>query len=45
VVDGVRAVFRGEMGSSDSLTGMALTVALVAIGVAFGARVFRKESA
>jgi ABC-2 type transport system permease protein len=45
VVDGVRAVFRGEMGSSEAVIGMALTLALVAIGVVFGARVFRKESA
>jgi ABC-2 type transport system permease protein len=45
VVDGVRAVFRGDTGSSEAVIGMTVTVALVAIGVAFGARVFRKESA
>jgi UPF0716 family protein affecting phage T7 exclusion len=33
------------MGSSEAVIGMALTLALVAIGVVFGARVFRKESA
>jgi ABC-2 type transport system permease protein len=45
VVDGVRAVFRGEMGSSEAMIGMVVTLALLAIGVAFGAQVFRKESA
>jgi ABC-2 type transport system permease protein len=45
VVNGVRAVFRGEMGSSEAVIGMAVTLASVAIGVAFGAQVFRKESA
>ena len=45
VVDGVRAVFRGEIGSSDALLGVGLTLALVVVGVIYGARVFRKESA
>jgi len=45
VVDGVRAVFRNEMTSSESLIGIGVTVALVALGVLYGARVFRKESA
>jgi ABC-2 type transport system permease protein len=45
VVDGVRAVFRGEVGSSDSVLGVAITLLLVVLGVAFGTRVFRRESA
>ena len=44
VVDGVRSVFRGEIGSSDTLLGVGITLALVVIGVAYGARVFAKES-
>lgn len=42
---GVRAVYRGEMGSSEALLGTALTLGLLVIGVYYGARVFRKESA
>jgi ABC-2 type transport system permease protein len=45
VVDGVRAVFRGEIGSSDALLGSAITVGLLLVGVAYGGQVFRKESA
>jgi ABC-2 type transport system permease protein len=45
VVDGVRAVFRGEVGSPDAMLGLAITVALVVLGVLFGTRVFRRESA
>ncbi|MGH8870658.1 MAG: ABC transporter permease [Acidimicrobiia bacterium] len=45
VVDGVRAVFRGEMGSSDALLGAAITLVLLVIGVLYGRWVFRKESA
>jgi ABC-2 type transport system permease protein len=45
VVDGVRAVFRGEMAGGESLIGIAVTVALVALGLVYGARVFRRESA
>ena len=45
IVDGVRAVFRGEIGSSESLLGAGLTIALLVVGVFYGARVFRKESA
>jgi ABC-2 type transport system permease protein len=45
IVDGVRAVFRGEIGSSESLLGAGLTVALLVVGVFYGARVFRRESA
>ena len=45
IVDGVRAVFRGETGSSESLLGAGLTIALLVVGVFYGARVFRRESA
>jgi ABC-2 type transport system permease protein len=45
IVDGVRAVFRGEIGSSESLLGAGLTIALFVVGVFYGARVFRRESA
>lgn len=45
IVDGVRAVFRGEIGSSESLVGAGLTIALLVVGLFYGARVFRRESA
>ena len=45
VINGVRAMFRGEIGSADSLWGIALTVGLVVVGVLAGTRVFRRESA
>lgn len=45
IVDGVRAVYRGEMGSSESLLGTALTLLLLVVGVFYGIRVFHKESA
>lgn len=45
VVDGVRAMFRGELTDPVALWGVAITVALVAFGLAIGTRVFRRESA
>jgi ABC-2 type transport system permease protein len=45
VVDGVRAIFRGELASSDAWLGSAITVALLVVGVLYGGWVFRKESA
>ena len=45
IVDGVRAVFRGEIGSRESLLGAGLTIALLVVGVFYGVRVFRRESA
>ena len=45
IVDGVRAVYRGELGSTDAWLGAVLTIGLLALGVFYGARVFRKESA
>jgi ABC-2 type transport system permease protein len=45
VVDGVRAIFRGELQSSDAWLGSAITAALLVVGVLYGGWVFRKESA
>ena len=45
VVDGARAVFRGDMASSTALWGAVVTVALVLVGLAVGTRTFRRESA
>ena len=45
IVDGVRAVYRGEVGSTDAWLGAFLTLGLLVLGVFYGARVFRKESA
>ncbi len=45
IVDGVRAMYRGEIGSSDAWLGTVLTLALLVLGVFYGTRVFRKESA
>jgi hypothetical protein len=45
VVTGVRALFRGEIDSSASLWGLFWVVLLTVIGLAVGARTFRKESA
>ena len=45
VIDGVRAMFRGDLASSTSLWGVAVTLALVVVGFLVGTRVFRRESA
>jgi len=45
IVDGVRAMYRGEVGSTVAWLGAALTLGLLVLGVFCGARVFRKESA
>jgi ABC-2 type transport system permease protein len=45
IVDGARAVFRGDMTSSVALVGLAVTVALVVVGITVGTRTFRRESA
>jgi ABC-2 type transport system permease protein len=45
IVDGVRAVYRGELGSTDAWLGAVLTIGLLVVGVFYGGRVFRKESA
>lgn len=45
VVNGVRAVFRGEWDSSPALWGIVATAGLVMVGLAVGTRTFRRESA
>jgi ABC-2 type transport system permease protein len=45
VVEGLRAVFRGETGSGDAVLGGVVTIALVLVGLFYGVRVFRRESA
>lgn len=45
VVDGVRAIFRGDIFSGEAGIGFAITAALVAVGVVYGIRMFRRESA
>jgi hypothetical protein len=40
-----RETFRGELGSADSLWGMAITLALVVLGIVAGTRVFQREAA
>ncbi len=45
IIDGVRAMFRGDLGSSTSLWGIVLTLVLVVGGLLVGTRVFQRESA
>lgn len=45
IVDGVRAFFHGDIVTSTALWGLLWTVVLVAVGLAFGTRTFRRESA
>jgi ABC-2 type transport system permease protein len=45
VVDGVRALFLGHVGSASAGWGVLATVCLVLAGVALGTRTFRRESA
>jgi ABC-2 type transport system permease protein len=45
VVDGIREMFRGDFTVWPGLGGVGLTVALVILGIAVGARVFQRESA
>jgi ABC-2 type transport system permease protein len=45
IVDGVRAVYRGEVGSDEAWLGTAITVMLLFAGVFYGGWVFRKGSA
>jgi ABC-2 type transport system permease protein len=42
-VNGIRAVFLGDLTSSTAIWGYVLTIALVVIGVAAGTRTFRSE--
>jgi ABC-2 type transport system permease protein len=45
VVEGVRALFRGDITTSTSAWGLVATAALVAVGLVVGTRTFRRESA
>lgn len=45
VVDGARAIFRGDIISTEAGIGFGITLALVALGVLYGTRMFRRESA
>lgn len=45
VVDGVRAMFRGELLDPVAIWGVAITVALVLLGLIIGTRVFKRQSA
>lgn len=45
VVDGIRAIFRGDAASTTTLWGVIVTLGLVAVGVAYGTWTFRRESA
>jgi hypothetical protein len=38
-------VYRGELASTDAWLGAVLTIGLLVVGVFYGGRVFRKESA
>lgn len=45
IVDGVRAIFRGDIVSGAAGWGVLLTVAMIAVGLVVGARTFQRESA
>jgi ABC-2 type transport system permease protein len=45
VVEGLRAMFRGDLWSGSAALGLAMTVLLVVLGTWFGTRTFRRESA
>lgn len=45
IVDGVRAIFVGDIMSSAAAVGFAVTAVLVLLGVFFGTRMFKNESA
>jgi ABC-2 type transport system permease protein len=45
IVDGVRAVFRGEIMTRTAMVGLAFTMVLASLAFFFGTRMFRSESA
>jgi len=45
VVDGTRAIFRGDVLSSEAGIGFAISAVLVVVGAYYGTRMFRRESA
>jgi ABC-2 type transport system permease protein len=44
VLEGLRAVYRGELNASETWVGMGMTIILAVVGVAIGTRMFQKES-
>jgi ABC-2 type transport system permease protein len=44
VLEGLRAVYRGELTATDTWLGVAVTAVLVGVGVAVGVRMFQRES-
>lgn len=44
IVDGVRAIFMGDIASAEAAVGFAVTAGLVGVGVFFGTRMFKRES-
>lgn len=45
IVDAIRALFAGHLGSVDVMWGLIVAAIVVALGIAFGARTFQRESA
>lgn len=45
MVDGTRAIFKSDVASTEAVIGFAITAVLVALGVLYGTRRFRRESA
>ncbi len=44
VLEGLRAVYRGELRATDTWVGIGMTFLLVAMGIGIGSRIFQKES-
>jgi len=44
VLEGLRAVYRGELRASETWLGIGMTIILAVVGVAIGTRMFQKES-
>jgi ABC-2 type transport system permease protein len=44
VLEGLRAVYRGELGASETWLGIAMTITLGIVGLAIGTRIFQKQS-
>lgn len=45
IVEGIRAMFRGDFGAADSIWGIVVAAIIVVLGFFFGARTFQRESA
>lgn len=44
IVEGVRAVFRGEIASTTTLVGVSIAIAFVTLGLVYGVRVFKAQT-